>query len=108
MRGGKYLKAYHMSYASLMYLVFELEPYLRSSLIYFVCTSLEIRKVVGKVLYYLAHGITTEIIRYKFNVGASIIRKYIKIVLYALESRKKLFGKYISVPSGVCLNRIIV
>ena len=107
MRDRKYLKAYCMSYASFMYLVSELEPYLQSSSIHFVRAPLEIRKAVGIVLYRLAHGITAEVIADRFNVGASTVRKYMRIVLDALVSRDKLFGKYISVPSGARLDRII-
>ena len=96
-----------MSYASFMYLVSELEPYLQSTSIHFVRAPLEIRKVVGIVLYRLAHGITAEIIADRFNVGASTVRKYMRIVFDALISRDKLFGKYISVPSNARLDRII-
>jgi hypothetical protein len=74
---------------------------------HFVRAPLEIRKIVGIVLYRLAHGITAEIIADRFNVGASTVRKYMGIVLDALVSRDKLFGKYISVPSGARLDRII-
>jgi len=42
-----------------------------------------------------------------YNVGASIVRKYMKIVLGVLVSRDKLFRKYISVPSSVRLDRTI-
>ena len=107
MRDRKYLEAYRMSYASFMYLVSELDPYLQSTSIHFVRAPLEIRKVVGIVLYRLAHGITAEIIADRFNVGASTVRKYMGIVLEALVSRDKLFGKYISVLSGARLDRII-
>jgi hypothetical protein len=96
-----------MFYASFMYLVSELEPYLKSIFIHFVRAPLEIRKVVSIVLYHLAYGITTKIIADRFNVGASTIRKYMRIALNALVSRDKLFGKYISVPSSVRLDRII-
>jgi len=96
-----------MSYASFMYLVSELEPYLESTSIYFVRVLLEIRKAVGIVLYRLAHRITAEIKTDRFNVGASIVRKYMRIVLNALVSRDKVFGKYISVPSSARLDRII-
>jgi hypothetical protein len=74
---------------------------------HFVRAPLEIRKIVGIVLYRLAHGITAEIIADRFNVGASTVRKYMGIVLDALVSRDKLFGKYISVPSDACLDKII-
>jgi hypothetical protein len=97
MRDRKYLEAYHMSYASFMYLVSELESYLQSTSIHFVRAPLEIRKTVGIVLYRLAHEITAEIIADRFNVGASTIRKYMRFVLDALVFRDKLFGKYISV-----------
>jgi len=79
MRDKKYLEAYHMSYVSFMYLVSELKPHLRSSSIYFVRAPLEIRKVVGTVLYRLAYRITAEIIADRFNVGASTVRKYMKL-----------------------------
>ena len=107
MRDRKYLEAYCMSYASFMYLVSKLEPYLQSTSIHFVRTPLEIRKVVGIVLYCLAHGSTAEIIAHRFNIGASTIRKYMRIVLDALVFRDKLFGKYISVSSGAHLDRVI-
>ncbi len=107
MRDRKYLEAYRMSYASFMYLVSELDPYLQSTSIHFVRAPLEIRKVDGIVLYRLAHGIIAKFLANRFNVGASTIRKYIRIVLDVLVSRDKLFVKYISVPSGARLDRII-
>jgi DNA-binding NarL/FixJ family response regulator len=106
MKDRKYMEAYRMSYASFMYLVSKLEPYLQSTSIHFVRAPLEIRKTVGIVLYRLAHGITAKIIADRFNVGASTVRKYMRIVLDALVSRDKLFGKYISVPSGARLDRL--
>ena len=62
---------------------------MQSISIHFVCASLEIRKDVGIVLYRLANGLTAKIIADRFNVGASTVRKYIRIVLDALISKGK-------------------
>ena len=65
---------------------------MQSTSIHFVRAPLKIRKAIGIVLYHFAHRITGEIIVDKINVGASTVRKYMRIVLNALVSRDKYLG----------------
>jgi len=47
MRAKKYLFAYRMIHRTFMYLVRELEPFVKSRAIMFVRATLELRKVIG-------------------------------------------------------------
>jgi hypothetical protein len=58
----------------------------------FVRAPLEPIKAIGLVYYQIAHGVNANIIINRFNVGGSILHKYVDIVVDALISRDKLFG----------------
>jgi hypothetical protein len=83
-----------------MYLVRELEPFVKSRATMFVRTPFELIKVIGLVLYGFAHGVIANII-----VEAFTVCKYVDIVVNALISRDKLFSQYIFIPHGPCLLR---
>jgi hypothetical protein len=96
-----------MTYETFMYLVRELEPFVKSRATMFVKAPFELRKAIGLVLYQLAYGVSANIITDRFNVGASIVHKYVDIIVNALIPRDKLFSLYISIPHGPRLLRIM-
>jgi hypothetical protein len=96
-----------MTYKAFMYLVSELEPFVKSRATMFVRAPLEPRKTIRLVLYQFAHGVNANIIANRFNVGASTMCKYVAIVVNALISKDKLFSRNISIPYGPCLRRIM-
>jgi hypothetical protein len=51
MKDKKYLSAYYMTYGAFMYLVRELEPFVKSRATTFVKAPFELRKVIGLMLY---------------------------------------------------------
>lgn len=57
---------------------------------------LKIKKVVAIVLYKFAHGFNFKHMLDRFDVGASIIQKYVNIVCDDFYDKNKFFGKYIS------------
>jgi hypothetical protein len=73
----------------------------------FVRTPFEFRKAIGLVLYQLAYGVSANIIADRINVVASIVHKYVDIIVNALIFRDKLFSLYISIPHGPHLLRIM-
>jgi hypothetical protein len=75
-----------------MYLVRELEPFVKSRATMFVRAPLELRKVIGLVLYQFAHGVNANIIVDRFNVGAFTMRKYVDVVVDFLIFRDKFFN----------------
>jgi hypothetical protein len=96
-----------MTYRAFMYLVNELEHFVKSRATMFVRVPLELRKAIGLVLYWFAHGVSANIIANRFNVGASTMHKYVDIVVDPLISKDKLFSWYIFIPHGPCLLRIM-
>jgi hypothetical protein len=107
MRDTKYLSTYRMNDKTFMYLVRELETFVKFRAIMFVRAPLEPIKVIGLVLYWFAHGVSANIIVDRFNVEAFIVHKYVDIVVYVLISKDKLFSQYIFIPCGPHLLRIM-
>ncbi len=54
-----------------------------------------------------AHGLSPKHMLDKFDVGASIVRKYVDIVCDVFCNKDKLFDKYIKTPTGDHLLHII-
>ncbi len=106
MRDQKYLFAYRMIHIMFIYLIRELEPFVKSRATMFVRAPLELRKVIGLVLHWFAHGVNANIIVDRFNVGASTMHKYVDILVDALISRDKFFSWCIFIPHGPHLFRI--
>jgi len=75
-----------------MYLVRELEPFVKSRATMFVKAPFELRKAIGLVLYQLAYGVSANIIADRINVGASAVCKYVEIIVNALISKDKLLN----------------
>jgi hypothetical protein len=96
-----------MTYETFMYLVRELEPFVKSRATMFVKAPFELRKAIGLVLYQLAYVVSANIIADRFNVLASTECKCVDIIVNALISRDKLFSRYISIPHGPHLLRIM-
>jgi hypothetical protein len=102
-----YILAYCMIDGTFMYLVKELEFFVKFRATMFVRAPLEPRKAIGLVLYQFAHGVSANIIANRFNVGAFIVHKYVDIVVDVLISRDKLFSRYIFIHYGPRLLRIM-
>lgn len=85
---------YKFSFDSFNNLVENLTPFLKIESINLVRPQLEIKKNVLIVLY-------------RFDVGATIIHKYVDVICDVLCDNNKLLGKYINTPFGDCLLHII-
>jgi hypothetical protein len=59
------------------------------------------------VLHILVHGIRIELMVNLYNVGASIIQKYIDIVCEILANKDKIYKIYIHLPTWQHLLSII-
>jgi hypothetical protein len=64
-------------------------------------------KVMKIALYTLAHGIPEEYMIDLYNVGTSIIQKYIVVICEIFANCHKLFGIYIHILSTSWLCSII-
>lgn len=101
----KYRENYRMSYLAFQGLLLELTPYIVSNAVNrWVRPPLDPATALKIVLYRLAHGHSPENMCDRFNVGASTIRKYTKIICSALS--RDLFPKYIRTPTGQRLRSI--
>ena len=74
-RDRKFVEAYRMPYFAFMYLVSELEPYVKSHYKIHVRAPIEPRKAIALAIYRLAHGTPATEMRDRFGVGASTILK---------------------------------
>jgi hypothetical protein len=73
-----------MTYETFMYLVRKLKSFVKSKVTMFVKTPLKLRKIIGLVLYQFVHGVSSNNIANRFNVGVFTMLKYVDIVLHAL------------------------
>ncbi|KAI5077129.1 hypothetical protein GOP47_0006953 [Adiantum capillus-veneris] len=106
-RDSIWRRKYSMSYACFLYLVEELRPFIQSEAHIYVKAPLEIERAVAMVLYRLAHGLSAREVAEKYNVGASTVGKYTLIVASALSEANKLYGRYVAIPTGERMARII-
>jgi len=90
-----------------MYLVRELEPFVKSRATMFGWAPFKLRKAIGLVLYQLAYGVSANIIANRSNVGAFTVCKYVDIIVKVLISRDELLSWYIFIPYGPRLLRIM-
>jgi hypothetical protein len=102
----KYLIHCKISFDEFNNLVEELIPFLKSKCINWMRPQLEISKIVAIVLYRFVHGFNPKHMSNTFDVGASIIHKYVDIIGDVLCG-DKFFGKYISTTSKDHLLHII-
>jgi hypothetical protein len=103
----KFLLHYKMNFEAFNNLVLELTSFLQSSCLNLVRPQLKIKKIMAIVIYRFVHGFSATHMADQFNVGASIIRKYVDIVYDVLIDKDKLFNKYISILLGQYLKDII-
>ncbi len=59
------------------------------------------------VIHQSVHGFSATHMVDRFNVGASIIRKYVDIVCDVLIDKHKLVNEYNNIPLNQCLRDII-
>ncbi len=78
------LFTYSMTYGTFMYLVRKLESFVKSKATMFVKTPLKLRKTIGLLLYQFAHGVSSNNIANRFNVGVFTMLKYVDIVPHVL------------------------
>ncbi len=92
MSDRKYFMHYVMSFDAFNNSVEELFPFLKLKFFNLVRLQLKIKKVVVVVLYRFAFKHMLD----RFDVGASIIQKYVNIVCDDFYDKNKFVGKYIS------------
>jgi hypothetical protein len=98
MRDRKYIMYYRMTFDVFQTLMLELIPYLQSRCLNLVRPHLEIKKMIAIIFYKFGNGHNATHVADCFNVGASIIWKYVDIVCDVLTNINKFFSKYISNP----------
>jgi hypothetical protein len=108
MKDMKFLLHYKMNFEILNNLVLELTHFSHLNSLNLVRPQLNIKKIVGIVIYRFAHGSSATYMVNPFNEGASIIKKYVDIICHVLTNKKKLLNKYINIPSSQCFKDIVV
>ncbi len=93
---------YVMCFDAFNNLVEELVSFLKLKFFNLVRLQLKIKKVVVVVLYRFAHGFNFKHMFDRFDVGASIIQKYVTIVCDDFYDKNKFVGKYISTHFRKC------
>eukprot|EP01018_Ginkgo_biloba_P006263 Gb_03989 [translate_table: standard] len=106
-RDSLFRRKYSMSYACFLYVVEELRPFIQSDCSFFVRAPLEVERAVALVIFRLAHGLSARQVAEKYNVGASTVGKYTLIVTAALSDASKLYSRYVTIPTGERLGRIV-
>lgn len=89
-----------MPYFSFMYLLSELESYVKSKYVKHVRAPIESQKAIALAIYRLAHGTSATEMKDCFGVRVSTIPKYLDIVVNALTDSNKLLAKNIFLPQG--------
>lgn len=102
----KWLENYRMSYMTFQELVEELRPYIEHQNTKWR-KAVAVDKAVAMVLFRLAHGHAPKLVGRFYGVGGSTVIKYTNLIVDALSESNKLKSKYIQIPSGVRLKRII-
>ncbi|GLJ14703.1 hypothetical protein SUGI_0238360 [Cryptomeria japonica] len=105
-RDKEWRKNYRMGFASLTYLTEEIRPYIENPNTDFVREPVDVKKAVAMVIHRLAHGDSPRKIGDLYNLGASTVIKYTKIITDVLASRNKLYSKYIVIPTEERIQRL--
>eukprot|EP00249_Psilotum_nudum_P008794 c21511_g1_i1 orf=771-2153(-) len=105
-RDLEWRKNYRMGFASLTYLVEELRLFIESNKTDFVREPVDIKRAVAMVVHRLAHGESPKKIGDLYNLGASTVIKYTKIITGALASRRRVYSKYIVAPTEDRIRRL--
>lgn len=100
-------RKYSMSYGCFLYVVEELRPFIQSESKFCVRAPLEVERAVAMVLYRLAHGLSAREVAEKYNVGPSTVGKYTLIVASALADANKLYSRYVAIPTGERMAKVI-
>jgi hypothetical protein len=103
---SKWVEYYRMPYGTYLNLVEELRPYMEQENTRFR-EAIPVMKSVAMVLYRLAKGYAPKDVADKFGVGTTTMHNYTHLMYSALADPDKLLKKYIQVPSGDRLRRII-
>lgn len=106
-RDGIFRRKYSMSYACFIYVVEELRPFIQSECSVFARAPHEVERAVALVIFRLAHGLSARQVAEKYDVGASTVGKYTLVVTSALADANKLYSRYVAIPTGDRLARII-
>ena len=80
-----------MPYAAFRLFFTEIEPWIRPEYFVFVQEPLPIDMIVGIVVFRLAHGLSARLLADRFEVGSSIIRKYVDLVFGVLSVEQFFF-----------------
>jgi hypothetical protein len=102
----KWIENYRMSYMTFEELVEDLTPFIKQKDTRWR-KAIPVDKAVAMVLFRLAHGYSPKHVGRFYGVGGSTVIKYTTLIVDALSDQNKLRGKYIQVPSGTNLKRII-
>lgn len=105
-RDTEWRKTYRMGFASLTYLTEEIRPYIENPNTDFVREPVDVKKAVAMVIHRLARGESPRKIGDIYNLGASTVIKYTKIITGVLANRKKLYSKYIVIPTEERIRRL--
>jgi hypothetical protein len=97
---------YRMSYETYLSLVEDLRPYIEHEDSRWR-EAIPVDKAVAMVLYRLAFGVPPNVVANMFGAGKSTVIKYTDLMTEALSNPDKLARKYISIPSGQRLRKII-
>jgi hypothetical protein len=103
---AKWKQYYRMPYGTFLELVDELAPHMQRQDTRFRAAT-PIKKAVAMVLYRLAKGHAPKDVADKFGVGTATVHVYTHLMCSILASPRKLLKKYIDIPSGNKLQRII-
>jgi hypothetical protein len=102
----KWIQYYRMPYGTFLELVEELTPYMQKQDTRFRHAT-PINKAVAMVLYRLAKGHAPKDVADKFGVGTTTVHDYTHLMCSILADHNKFLRKYIQVPFGSRLRRII-
>jgi hypothetical protein len=103
---SKWVEYYRMPYGTYLNLVEEIRPYMEKKNTCFR-EAIPVMKSVAMVLYRLAKGHAPKDVADKFGVSTTTVQNYTHLMCLALADPDKLLRKYIQVPSGDRLRRII-
>jgi hypothetical protein len=103
---SKWKQYYRMPYTTYLELVEELRPWMERQNTRFRA-AIPIKKAVAMVLYRLAKGHAPRDVADRFGVGTTTVHEYTHLMCSILADHTKLLRKYITVPSGSRLQRII-
>ncbi|XP_024520164.1 protein ANTAGONIST OF LIKE HETEROCHROMATIN PROTEIN 1-like [Selaginella moellendorffii] len=106
-RDREWLKFYRMRFSSFQYLLAELRPFIENPSSDFVREPVDTEKAVAIVIHRLACGTSPRALAEMYDTGASTVTKYTKLITSILASSSQLYSKYVVIPSGNALTKVI-